>query len=385
MRQTSLFHDLRVLSIGRVLHTLGAARSAAPRVCYTLPIMTPQPKFLAVGDTVNDAFIRITDASVHCRVDKNECELCLRYSEKVPFESVTQVDGVGNSPNASVSAGRLGLNSYLVSALGNDYQGDLALTALKKNTVSLEYIARSDTPTNFHYVLWFGNDRTILVKHEKHLYHLPTSLAVDWIYLSSLGGHLEYIHDEIAEYLTKNPNTKMTFQPGTFQMKLGTEKLKNIYQKTELFVCNVEEAEQILDHEGAVLHRDQSPHTRHTPEFETHVVEMMHKFHALGAKLVSVSDGPNGAFASDGTTAYYLPIYPDPKEPLERTGCGDAFASTFSSYLALGYSFEESFRRAPINSMNVVQHIGAQEGLLSFEQIEEFLKNAPEGYDIKKL
>lgn len=344
-----------------------------------------KPKFIAVGDTVNDVFIKITDAAVHCRIDKNECELCLRYSEKVPFESATQVDGVGNSPNAAVSAGRLELEASLVSAIGTDYQGELAFAALKKNTINLDYLKRSDIPSNFHYVLWFGNDRTILVKHEKHLYHFPTALAVDWIYLSSLGGHLEHIHTEIADYLKNNPDTKMTFQPGTFQMKLGVEKLKDIYEQTELFVCNVEEAEQILGYDNPALHRDQSSHVRHTPEFEAHVKDMMQQFHALGPKLVSISDGPNGAFASDGTNSYYLPIYPDPKEPLERTGCGDAFASTFSSYLAQGYSFTDAFLRAPINSMNVVQHIGAQEGLLTKEKLEEYLTQAPSDYKIKEI
>jgi sugar/nucleoside kinase (ribokinase family) len=75
-----------------------------------------------------------------------------------------------------------------------------------------------------------------------------------------------------------------------------------------------------------------------------------------------------------------MPLYPDIAPPLERTGAGDAFFSTFIAYLAKGYDAAYAMKRAPINSMNVVQHVGAQEGLLTDEKIEEFLKNAPESY-----
>ena len=40
---------------------------------------------------------------------------------------------------------------------------------------------------------------------------------------------------------------------------------------------------------------------------------------------------------------------------------------------------------APINSMNVVQHVGAQEGLLSEDQIDYYLRNAPDDYHPKEM
>jgi hypothetical protein len=39
---------------------------------------------------------------------------------------------------------------------------------------------------------------------------------------------------------------------------------------------------------------------------------------------------------------------------------------------------------APINSMNVVQHLGAQAGLLSKDKIQEFLAAAPNDYGVKE-
>ena len=93
-----------------------------------------------------------------------------------------------------------------------------------------------------------------------------------------------------------------------------------------------------------------------------------------------VTDGPNGAYASDGQNRFRMPLYPDPAPPVERTGAGDSFASTFVAALAHGNTIEGALQIAPINSMSVVQKVGAQAGLLTQAEIERYLKVAPEWY-----
>ena len=80
-----------------------------------------------------------------------------------------------------------------------------------------------------------------------------------------------------------------------------------------------------------------------------------------------------------------MPIYPDPAPPVERTGAGDSFSSGYMSALMDGHDFSGALIRAPINSMNVVQYVGAQEGLLTRRQINELLKKAPKNYKPRKL
>jgi hypothetical protein len=53
--------------------------------------------------------------------------------------------------------------------------------------------------------------------------------------------------------------------------------------------------------------------------------------------------------------------------------------------LALGKSVSEALQWGPINSMSVVQEIGAQKGLLTRNKLEEFLKNAPAEYKPRKI
>ncbi|MHC1557839.1 carbohydrate kinase family protein [Actinomycetospora sp. C-140] len=107
---------------------------------------------------------------------------------------------------------------------------------------------------------------------------------------------------------------------------------------------------------------------------------LLARLHDLGPSMVVVTDGPAGAYASDGDEHLWMPTYPDPAPPVERTGAGDAFASTLVAALALGESFRTALRWAPVNSMHVVQRVGGQAGLLRRGELTELLSRAPADY-----
>jgi sugar/nucleoside kinase (ribokinase family) len=190
------------------------------------------------------------------------------------------------------------------------------------------------------------------------------------LYLSSLGDHTEQYHHDIASFVKDHPEMKLVFQPGTFQIKLGTEVLKDIYANTYAFFCNLEEAELIT----------KVPVVGGTTTVEK-VKALLAALHALGPKMVCITDGMNGAYASDGTAIWFMPVYPH--DPYERTGAGDAFASTVSIALLKGEPLEKALLWGPVNSMSVVQFIGAQKGLLTQEALNQYLINAPADYQPK--
>ena len=133
------------------------------------------------------------------------------------------------------------------------------------------------------------------------------------------------------------------------------------------YFCNKEEAEIILN-----IKTDK-------------VSELISGIHKLGPKIVCISDGPKGAYASDGENIYFISMYPDIAPPVDRTGAGDAFSSTFAVAIASGKTIQEALQWGPINSMAVVQEIGAQKGLLTREKLEEYLQSAPAEYKAKKI
>jgi ribokinase len=321
---------------------------------------------IAIGDIVTDAFIRLKQAEVQDSLDHQSKELCVTFGDKVPFEFVKVIKGVGNSANAAVSAARLGLKSALISNVGDDQNGKEMIEEIAKNNVSIEYIQTNKGKTsNYHYVLWYDVERTILIKHEHYDYALPEISAPKWIYLSSLGENSLEFHKKLAEYLKLNPEVKLAFQPGTYQMRFSLDDMKDIYARSDIFFCNVEEAQRILKIQ------------------EKDIKKLLSLISALGPKITVITDGINGAYAYDGIDSWFMPVYPH--EPVERTGAGDAFASTLTSAIALGKSLEEALSWGPINSMSVVQYVGAQEGLLTREKLEEYLKNAPADYRPKKI
>lgn len=326
--------------------------------------------FVAVGDMTTDAFIRINKASVHYEEEEHEEQLCLTNGSKIPYEFVKVVPAVGNSANAAVSASRLGLETGFVSNLGDDESGRENLKVLEGEGVDTSLVrVHEGLSSNYHYVLWHKAERTILIKHEDYPYEVPEMEAPNWMYFSSVGENSIPFHHDLAQYSKDHPEMKLAFQPGTFQIKLGVEELRDLYEATELFFCNVEEARLILGDE----------------DFQIEKKDLPKKVSELGPNLAVITDGAEGLYAYDGTDTWFMPPYPDPKPPYDRTGAGDSFSSTFTAALAAGKDVPEALTWGPINSMSVVQYIGAQEGLLTQEKLEEYLKDAPEDYYPRKV
>lgn len=331
--------------------------------------------FLAIGDTVTDAFIKLADTGrveVRGVPDHEDYKICLPFGDKIPFEEVYVVPAVGNAANAAASAARLSLNTALLTNVGDDEKGKECLDALKKNGVSTEFVkVHPGIKTNYHFVLWFGSERTILIKHEKYSYTLPDIGEPSWIYFSSVSKDAFPFHNVVAEHLENHPGVKFAFQPGKNEIALGREKLSRLYKRSDIFFCNVEEAKTIL----GVTTGD--------------ILELSKSISALGPKIVSISDGPVGAYIyfqeNNKYELWKMPIYPDPKPPLERTGAGDAFSSTITAAIALGKSPTEALAWGPINSMSVVQEIGAQKGLLGRVALLEFLSKAPASYKAERI
>ena len=328
---------------------------------------------LSVGDVVTDAFIKLLPHEAEITTDPKSHHplLCMTYGTKIPFDQALVINGVGNSPNAAVCFAKLGLNSSLYANVGDDKVGEDILISLRSHDVSTEFVrVNRGMASNYHYVLWYGSDRTILIKHEPYSYiwpHIASSKKPRWIYLSSIGEHAKHIHENIVRYLRENPDVKLAFQPGTFQIREGVHKLKELYKLTEVFSVNVEEAQIV------------------TGLNSYNIPSLIKKLHSYGPKIVVVTDGPKGSYASDGTTIYSMRNYPDPARPFDRTGCGDAYTSTFVAALALGEDMITAMRWAPINPMSVAQKLGAQAGLLPKKNLINLLSKAPKDYQPKEI
>lgn len=334
--------------------------------------------FISIGDMAVDVFIRLKEAREGCNPQTKKCELCLNFGDKIPYDFSEELLSVGNSANAAVSVARLGISSAFISNVGCDKDGTECIENLRKEGVIADHVTIQDGKnTNKHYVLWYDRDRTILIKHERFEYSLlPEFEKPKWIYLSSMGENSLEFHDEIMKYLEKNPDVKLLFQPGTFQIKFGVEKMAKFYARSEIFACNAQEAQKILQVESL--------------DFKL----LLSGIAALGPKVVLITDGPDGAYILDNRDnanaeikgrSYFFEAYPNQAPAYERTGAGDSFTSTFVVATLLGKDFLTSLKWAGSNAVNVCKYVGAQKGLLNQEGLLKVVNEADPNWNVVEL
>lgn len=328
------------------------------------------PRILCVGDINTNAFIQLTEDHVGLVTDDaGYKQITLELGGKLPYDGVDVLKVNECSPNAAVSLSRLGLKADLMSWVGGDEVGKEMIEYLNQEGVGTDnMVIDQDQKSNYHYVLRYGADRTKLQRFEDFSYQWSDPREKpDWLYLGVLGEDTWELHQSILQYLETNPEIKLVFQPGMYHLMWGAEKLADFYRRAEIVIMNREEAAQV------------------TGKDRGDVGVLIQSLHDLGVTVAVVTDGADGAYASSGDGIKFMPNYPDIAPPFERTGAGDAFASTLTAALALGESLETALTWAPINSMNVVQKIGAQEGLQTRAQIEEWLSKAPEDYRVTEF
>ncbi len=310
---------------------------------------------VSVGDATLDVFLDLNEASVSCDINTENCQLCLTYADKIPVEKVTKIPGAGNGSNNAVGSSRLGMRAAMVSIIGDDEVGKMIKQNWKNEDVNVKHVVTDKKRgSNYSTVLNFKGERTILVYHEPRTYRFPKDLGkAEWVYYTSLAAGSEKMHSALLSYVKKY-KAKLAFQPGTFQLKLGAEKLKPLIAASEVVFVNKEEAQRIID--GNV--KDMK--------------DLLTYLRAMGCKIAVITDGPNGAYAYDGDKYLHLGIYDTPV--VERTGVGDSFATAFVAARHYGHDVAEAMRWGTMNSSSVVQKIGPQEGLLTRAKLLKGLK-----------
>jgi len=306
--------------------------------------MTNMPTIVTIGKATQDVFLKSTNTFMefeHKGVKYEE----LPVGQKLDLDEVIFSTG-GNVTNAAVTFARQGLSSKFAWCIGNDAPSEAIMQSLDHEGVDTSHVYQGERfKASYSVVLMLaGGERTILnyrgtmPNAQDNELDLSVIDEGDWIYISSLGDMelLERIIARAAEH-----GVKVMLNPAGVELQ-NTEKLKGLLEDVEVLTVNKEEAQMIVH--GETL-EELARHARHY------------------CPVVIVSDGPNGAVATDGKTILNAGMYED-VPVVDRTGGGDAFGSGFLSQFAQGKSLRESVVFASANSTSVVQFIGAKEGIL---------------------
>lgn len=302
------------------------------------------PTIVTIGKATQDVFLKSASAFTEHEHKGVKYEQ-LPVGQKLDLDEVIFATG-GNVTNAAVTFARQGLNSVYSWCLGTDASSESILQSLDKEGVDTASVFQGD-PFRASYsaiLMLQGGERTILnykgtmpTAHDSQL-DLSVIARGDWLYISSLGDMelLERIIGLAAEH-----GVKVMLNPAGVELQ-NPDKLKALLEDVEVLTVNKEEA-QIIVHGETI--EELARHAHHY------------------CPVVIVSDGPNGAVATDGTTVLTAGMYED-VPVIDRTGGGDAFGSGFLSQYAQGKSLRDSIVFASANSTSVVQYVGAKEGIL---------------------
>lgn len=324
---------------------------------------------VSVGDCSLDTFLTPSEAETLCEINTKDCLVCFSYGDKIPVESLDFSVG-GNAANNAVGGARLGLKTGIITTIGGDILGREIFETLTAEGVHLEFVTKNEKgKSNFSTVINYSGERTILSYHAPKEYVFPKEFPeAKWVYLTSMGEGYEDFTAKLLEYLEKHPEVNLAVNPGSKQLRSGLELLKPILFRTQVLYVNREEAQKITGIAKSV-------------GAEKNLLEGLLN---MGPHTAIVTDGPSGAYVSNGQSYLFCPIFPS--KVASRTGAGDAFGSATLTALIKGKTLEEALLWGAVNSASVIGQVGAQKGLLREEEMNQWLIKANEaGVTVRPL
>ncbi len=313
---------------------------------------------ISIGDATIDNFVQIHDAEIKCNIDKTQCKLCIDYGDKIAVDKLVHLVA-GNAANNAIGGARLKLKTAIYVNIGEDPAGKQIEDKLRKESVSTQYVVvNKGMESNLSTVINFQGERTILVYHQAWKYKLPDLESSRWVYFTSVSKSFteSNLQNELASYLERTGG-KLLYNPGTYQIQAGIKKHPRLLSLTELFVVNKEEAKRIL------YGKD---------DLDVAVKKLLKEIVDLGPRMIIITDGQEGSYGYDGEKYYKLGIFP--AKLVEMTGAGDAYATGVLAGLFHGKSLGGAMSWGAANGASVVEQIGPQAGLLTYERMQEKLK-----------
>lgn len=316
-------------------------------------IVLPKKQFatydvITVGSGTLDVFVD-TDAEFIKKRNINRITEMMAYpvGSKILIDKLRFEIG-GGGTNTAVSFARFGLKTGWIGSVGKCENSKNIIEIMHQDKI--DFLGRiGDGFAGYSVILDSrGHDRTILTfKGENNNLAFanlsPSKIKAKWFYFCSMVGTSFLTQKKLAAFAKKN-DIKIAFNPSSYQAELGTTKLKPILKNTSLLVLNLEEAGYLVGH--------------------TDIKTTIKRLHEEGPELVIITNGKEGAFCSNKHTIYK--VHPHRIPIKETTGAGDAFASSFLGAYIKTEDIEKSLKLALINAQSVIQHFGAKNILLSW-------------------
>ncbi len=336
---------------------------------------------ITIGSATVDVFVQSNEANVVSVATKahNTQFMSYPYGSKLEIDEFSFAVG-GGGINTAANFANLGYKTSAIVKIGNDFYAKAILKQMEQTNVDKSNVVEDKTETSgFSIILLsFQGDRTVLAHRgtnatiKKSEVNFDAIKQAKWLYIAPMNGATNNILDIIADSAETN-GVNMAINIGTTSIKRGKKHLEKILATAEVVIMNLEEVSMYTE---IVVRPDTKDIKYSDCKIHPDVISMLNKVKSTAAKIVIITDGKNGVYAYDGKIYYRCPEFP--ARVVSTLGAGDAFASTFVAALEkLNWDIEKSLKYASVNAASVVEKFGAQDGFLTFDEIEAKLASQP--------
>lgn len=324
--------------------------------------------FVTIGSAARDIVYHTKGGVVLRKFKKCDGRDSLAFTLGSKFEvNKAYFNYGGGANNVAVSLAKLGFKVAPIMALGDDEFGENIIQHLqnekistsliqiiKKQSTGLSAIISSEQDRRYVLFAYRAANGKLNFSAQKY-----KNLKTKWLYLNSLNiAGWQKIIDEIIKYKIKNPETKIYWNPGKWQIQAKRKEIVKLLKLIEVLQINKEEAFLLAKNNKAR---------------KTDISSIIKIIQSLGPKLIIITDGGKGAYCYDGQKVYQQNASND--KPVDTTGAGDSFGSGFAGGLVLfNNDVEKALKAGVANSGSVVSEFGAQNGLLGREEILKRIK-----------
>jgi len=345
--------------------------------------------FITIGSATQDVFIQSDIASIVSvsQIAKKSEFMSFPYGAKTEIADFSKNLG-GGAVNTASNFSNLGFNTSTIIKLGNDELNSVIKLKLAQSGIDIKNVIDSKKHlTGFSIVLVsFQGDRTVLAHRGANAHVSEADINFDaiknsrWVYVSPLSGESNKVLDKIAKFCEEN-KIKLAINAGTTALKKGANYFSKILKTAQVVVMNKEEAMLVTK---VQVRPDTKDEKFSNCDIHPDIITMLKTLKGDTNAIVTITDGSRGAYCFNGKNIYYCPTYP--ANVVSTLGAGDAFSSTFCATLdKYDWDIERALCYATVNSASVCGHFGAQEGFLTFDELEEKCKNENCNLCVKKI
>jgi len=325
---------------------------------------------MSIGGATFDLFVR-TDQKF-MKEDGGGKTLNLPIGAKVRVLDVIETCG-GGASNTAVGLSRLQCDAAFCGVVGSDQWGEKLLKNLQSEHVDTRWATVVDGETSsFSIILSVSSGERIILYEpgtNEHLHDVTFDREEirhrNWIFLNHLHKDSIAIQDDLSHALGQAAGSVgLTWNPGGAQVEQGCSAPAHLQLlgHTSLLLLNKEEALAFTKKEN--------------------VEEATKKLLDTGARIVCITDGGNGATATDKNGSWYCPSKGE--DVVDTTGAGDAFGIGCTWALVNGFDLPTMLQAGTINATSVLSQMGAQAGLLTDIEMRTRLQSRPPDVSARK-